>query len=343
MLAILTMIALKTWFVTGQVVEQARGDAAEAAFIDKSRVEVRDGLDIHMTGFRSEAERDAAVAAVDPLDSSWDVTAALADGVVADPADDDTAGDDTADDDTAGDDTAGDDTADDDTADPAANIATSGLSLTVGADGAVLSGTVADATLQAELAAQATTAFGSADLTDELTLDPGLNVATGEQTGLVVEGEAISSEQQAEWIEHASAIAEVAGVDMVDRTTVASIEDTLNALFELEPIEFDTNRATIRTGSRATLDEAATVIIANPGVGRLLVVGHTDSDGRVGDNLDLSERRAAAVVDYLISTGGVDADRLEAEGRGESELKIDPELTANDKQRNRRIEWERIS
>jgi flagellar motor protein MotB len=46
------------------------------------------------------------------------------------------------------------------------------------------------------------------------------------------------------------------------------------------------------------------------------------------------------VVDYLVTVGGVDADRLEVDGRGETDLKVEPELTAEDKQRNRRIEWE---
>ena len=73
------------------------------------------------------------------------------------------------------------------------------------------------------------------------------------------------------------------------------------------------------------------------------MVGHTDSDGGDDFNLELSQNRAQAVVDYLVNVREVDPDRLEAEGRGETELKVEPESTPEDKQRNRRIEWELIS
>lgn len=120
------------------------------------------------------------------------------------------------------------------------------------------------------------------------------------------------------------------------------MQDDLNALFELDPIEFDYNAATIRPGSTSTLDSAAATINANPEAGAFRVVGHTDSDGDAADNQQLSQARADAVVAYLVDLGGVDPARLQGEGRGETELKIDPEQSSNDKQRNRRIEWELV-
>jgi len=51
----------------------ARELAADAAGIPIDNVEVHDGLDVTMTGFADAASRDQAVAAVDELDSSWDV------------------------------------------------------------------------------------------------------------------------------------------------------------------------------------------------------------------------------------------------------------------------------
>lgn len=125
--------------------------------------------------------------------------------------------------------------------------------------------------------------------------------------------------------------------------TGPGLEAELNELFALEPIEFDTGRSTIRAESQSTLDQAAEAINANPDFGRLLVVGHTDGDGSDASNLNLSTARAEAVVEYLVETGGVDPDRLDAEGRGESELLVSPEETPEDKQRNRRIEWEPLS
>jgi len=59
----------------------------------------------------------------------------------------------------------------------------------------------------------------------------------------------------------------------------------------------------------------------------ILVVGHTDPFGTDGYNLQLSQRRADAVMNYMVSRG-VPADRIRAEGRGESQLKVTPEECA---------------
>jgi OOP family OmpA-OmpF porin len=55
----------------------------------------------------------------------------------------------------------------------------------------------------------------------------------------------------------------------------------------------------------------------------ILIVGHTDPFGSDTYNMQLSERRATTVMDYLVSKG-VPADRIRAEGRGESQLKVTP-------------------
>jgi len=126
-------------------------------------------------------------------------------------------------------------------------------------------------------------------------------------------------------------------------TTATEVVESLNALFELEPINFDYLSVRLAEESKATLDHAAGVINANPDAGRLKVVGHTDSLGPSAANQRLSERRALIVVEYLIAYGNVDADRLEYEGRGETELKVDPQVTYWDGLANRRIEWEILS
>jgi outer membrane protein OmpA-like peptidoglycan-associated protein len=66
------------------------------------------------------------------------------------------------------------------------------------------------------------------------------------------------------------------------------------------------------------------------------VIGHTDSDGDAGYNLDLSQRRAQAVANVLI-TAGVPAGRVQVTGRGEDQP-IASNLTAEGKQQNRRVE-----
>jgi outer membrane protein OmpA-like peptidoglycan-associated protein len=69
---------------------------------------------------------------------------------------------------------------------------------------------------------------------------------------------------------------------------------------------------------------------------RVEIAGHTDSDGSELYNLRLSQARAQAVVDYLVSRG-ISPDRLVARGYGESRP-VAPNDTPENKQKNRRTE-----
>nr|WP_255635336.1 OmpA family protein [Azospirillum sp. 412522] len=95
-------------------------------------------------------------------------------------------------------------------------------------------------------------------------------------------------------------------------------------------VEFDFNSAVIRPESRTTLDKVAAVMTA-AGTTRFRIVGHTDAVGGDAANLALSKRRAAAVVDYLVSHHHIPADRLEASGMGARELLLpdQPKAAAN--------------
>ena len=68
----------------------------------------------------------------------------------------------------------------------------------------------------------------------------------------------------------------------------------------------------------------------------IMVVGHTDSNGSDNYNMSLSERRANAAVNYLVSRG-VDRSRLRAAGRGETEPVASNDSDAG-RQQNRRVE-----
>jgi OOP family OmpA-OmpF porin len=89
----------------------------------------------------------------------------------------------------------------------------------------------------------------------------------------------------------------------------------------------------------AGLDEALTVLQKNPGM-RIEVQGHTDSDGADAYNLDLSNRRAQAVVGYFAQKG-IEANRLSAKGYGESKPVADNK-TREGKAQNRRVELQPI-
>ncbi len=68
----------------------------------------------------------------------------------------------------------------------------------------------------------------------------------------------------------------------------------------------------------AQLQRAAD-LVRQGGERSVLVVGYTDAKGEDAYNLDLSQRRAQAVVAWLTTTGGIAGPRLVAEGRGEAE------------------------
>ncbi len=67
------------------------------------------------------------------------------------------------------------------------------------------------------------------------------------------------------------------------------------------------------------------------------VEGHTDSAGKASSNLRLSERRAKAVVDYLVGRAGVPSNRLSSVGFGE-DYPIATNKTRAGRAQNRRVE-----
>lgn len=99
---------------------------------------------------------------------------------------------------------------------------------------------------------------------------------------------------------------------------------------------FDLDQAAIKPESEAQLGEIAALMEEEPAL-KLMVVGHTDNAGGAAHNLDLSKRRADAVVDALTSKRGIAADRLLAQGMGSASP-----VASNDSEegraKNRRVE-----
>ena len=87
----------------------------------------------------------------------------------------------------------------------------------------------------------------------------------------------------------------------------------------IENIFYDFNRATLRPDSKEALDELIDLLNDNPNV-TIELSAHTDRIGTEEYNIDLSQRRAQSVVDYLIR-GGIEKDRLTATGYGKSDPK----------------------
>lgn len=111
----------------------------------------------------------------------------------------------------------------------------------------------------------------------------------------------------------------------------------IRTALEKDRILFDTARATIKPESRPVLEDIAKVL-TNCASTRFEVAAHTDSDGGAERNMDLSNRRAAAVVDYLTTRLKIPAAQLVAKGYGETKP-IASNDTAAGKQQNRRVEF----
>jgi outer membrane protein OmpA-like peptidoglycan-associated protein len=104
-----------------------------------------------------------------------------------------------------------------------------------------------------------------------------------------------------------------------------------------EAVYFDTAKATIQSRSNALLDEVAQILKDNPQVTKVVVEGHTDSQGKAASNRKLSQARADAVKAYLVGKG-VDAARLDAKGFG-PDKPVASNKTKDGREKNRRVEF----
>ena len=105
-------------------------------------------------------------------------------------------------------------------------------------------------------------------------------------------------------------------------------------------INFRSASATLNVAGSAILNDLVDIITRCPGM-RVEVGGHTDDNGADATNLALSQKRAAAVVAYLVSKG-IAADRLAAHGYGEASPLVLND-TKDNMARNRRIEFKTLN
>lgn len=128
---------------------------------------------------------------------------------------------------------------------------------------------------------------------------------------------------------------------VVEVEKVVVVHDTLY-IQEIEEIEKNFNaaefvqgKADLSESAKFVLHDLAKIMQKNPNV-RLRLEGHTSAEGDAAFNQKLSEARAQAAVDFLIEHEGVDASRLEAVGKGSTELKNTADPMASE---NRRTEF----
>ena len=107
----------------------------------------------------------------------------------------------------------------------------------------------------------------------------------------------------------------------------------------LRNIFFETGKATLKPESYAELSNVLKFMEDNPSI-RLEISGHTDNVGSRRVNQKLSEDRARAVVDYLVSKG-IDRSRLESKGYADTQP-VATNDTSEGRALNRRVEFKVI-
>ena len=100
---------------------------------------------------------------------------------------------------------------------------------------------------------------------------------------------------------------------------------------------FDFDKSVLRPDGRKSIDDAVAKL-RGVDLEMVIATGHTDSVGTDAYNQKLSERRAAAVKDYLVSKG-IAASKITTIGKGESQP-VATNKTAEGRQKNRRVDIE---
>lgn len=116
----------------------------------------------------------------------------------------------------------------------------------------------------------------------------------------------------------------------------ALVKITKDQIKILKQVHFRTNSAEIDPDSHALLEEIADVILRNPELCKIEIQGHTDNVGKREYNIELSQKRADAVRDFLIQAG-VAPERLTSKGFG-PDVPIAPNVLPTGRAKNRRVE-----
>ena len=207
----------------------------------------------------------------------------------------------------------------------------------------------ATAEAEAKAAAQAAEAKRKADEEAQRQAE----LAAAREAQLKAESEAIAAKEaaaraqaQALAEKEAAARADAERARQVAQALRAQLLDQLNAVLQtrdtprglvvtMADVLFATGKYNLRTEARERLARLSGIVASHPGL-VLQVEGHTDSVGSDEFNQKLSEQRAEAVRDYLISQG-LDQGTITAVGLGKT-MPIADNTTAEGRQKNRRVE-----
>ncbi len=243
---------------------------------------------------------------------------------------------------------------------PVADALISNASL---ADGKItLTGTVASEEQHQQLVAAAEEVVDPANIIDEIVVDPALaieqsdvdglavliaamppNLVSGESgintEGLYARGVYASDDDKAAFDAAAAGVGVTPDLELrADATAeeAAALEQELNDYVAANPIQFESNSDALTSEANAILDQVAGFAKRLGGL-NIEIQGHTDNRGSAERNLDLSDRRAAAVLDALVQRG-VPAAQLTSKGYGLTQPKVANDTPEN-QAINRRVEF----
>ena len=150
---------------------------------------------------------------------------------------------------------------------------------------------------------------------------------------LASQGQALAVEQQRR--AEAEARAAKAAADLAAFASVK--QETRGMVITLSgSVLFVSNKSELLAGARIKLDEEANALTRQDSESKIMVEGHTDSQGGAYYNEELSQRRAQAVRDYLV-TRGIASDRVTFQGFGLTRPIAD-NGSAEGRANNRRVE-----
>lgn len=165
--------------------------------------------------------------------------------------------------------------------------------------------------------------------------------ATAQQQAATAQQQAATLSQEADSLRRANEEANRRLNDALGQlrslvTEITNLRETSRGIvISLSDILFDVNQATLKPGAAQNIARISTVLRQYPDK-QIAVEGHTDSDGPDAYNHTLSERRAAAVREALVS-GGVPTGSITSRGFGETQP-VTSNASAAGKQQNRRVE-----
>lgn len=104
-----------------------------------------------------------------------------------------------------------------------------------------------------------------------------------------------------------------------------------------ENLLFETGKATLSSDAKQNMDQIAASLKQRYNQGQVRIYGHADARDDAAENQKLSEERAEAVKNWLVSNAGIDASRISIHPMGESDP-VASNQTKSGQQQNRRVE-----